>query len=98
MNTTEHFPIILSGTPGHRAAQSAAVATITRKPDPTIGRATAPNTRNRLAASLGLPVGWHVEIYPGPVFNFLRFDGMAIIREKLTTTDPETLAAEILAR
>jgi len=53
-------------------------------------------TRNRAAESLNLPLGWHVDTYPGGSFTFERYDEHGRIVETRNSRDPHETAREII--
>ena len=54
------------------------------------------NTRNIAAESLNLPLGWHVDTYPGGNFTFERYDAHGCIAEIHNTRNPHQTAQRLL--
>jgi len=54
-------------------------------------------TRNTAAESLNLPLGWHVDAYPGGSFSFERYDEHGRIVEMHQSRDPHETAQRLLA-
>jgi hypothetical protein len=55
------------------------------------------STRNSAAESLNLPLGWHVDTYPGGNFTFERYDAHGCIVEAHQSRDPHQTAQRLLA-
>ena len=55
-------------------------------------------TRNLAAESLNLPLGWHVNTFPGGSFTFERYDDHGRIVETVNSRDPHETARVIRAK